>query len=43
MKKYLSKVKELEITFERVLVTRVPREDNACADSLARLGSGIDE
>lgn len=43
MKRYLSKVRELEESFGRVLVTRVPREKNARADSLARLGSRPDE
>jgi ribonuclease HI len=38
MKRYLSKVQEIERSFEKVMVTRVPREDNDRADSLASLG-----
>jgi hypothetical protein len=40
MKKYLTKVQELERAFERVLVTRVPWEDNTHADRPARVRNG---
>lgn len=43
MKEYLSKVQELERAFERLLVTRVPREDNSRTDSLYKLGSATNE
>jgi hypothetical protein len=36
-------VQEIKRSFEKVLVTRVPREDNARANSLARLRSGTNE
>jgi hypothetical protein len=42
MKQYLSKVQEIERFFDKVLITRMPREGNTRADSLVRLGSGTD-
>ncbi|XP_059439799.1 uncharacterized protein LOC132172333 [Corylus avellana] len=43
MKKYLAKVQELQVLFDLVVLTRIPREDNSRADFLARLGSATDE
>jgi ribonuclease HI len=43
MKMYLAKVRELEGSFERMLIMRVPRENNTRADSLAHLGSSTDD
>jgi len=42
-KRNSSIVQEIERFFKRVLITRVPREGNTRADSLARLGSETDE
>lgn len=39
MSTYLSKVKELLDSFLGYRITQIPREDNALADSLARLAS----
>ena len=43
MKKYLTKVQELQIFFDLVVLTRIPREDNSRADFLAKLGSTAEE
>jgi ribonuclease HI len=43
MIKYLAKVQELQSFFNKVVITRIPREENIRADSLARIGSGSDE
>jgi hypothetical protein len=43
VKQYLSKVQEIERFFERVQITRMPREDSTQTDSLARLGWGTNE
>lgn len=43
MKKYFAKVKSMMEYFDKVLLTRVPREDNARADTLARINSSIDK
>jgi ribonuclease HI len=43
MKKYLAKVKELSVRFAHFHVKRVPREENAEADRLARIGSAQEE
>jgi hypothetical protein len=43
MNRYLSKVHEIETSFKNVIMTRVPREDNAMVNFLALLRSGIDK
>lgn len=43
MKQYLSKEQEIKRFFDRVLITRMPREGNTRANSLVRQGSGTDE
>jgi hypothetical protein len=43
MKRYLTKVKEAIEFFDKIMFTKVPREENAHADVLARIGSYIDD
>jgi len=43
MIKYLIKVQSFLTHFDRMVITQIPRNDNARADSLARLGSGTDQ
>lgn len=43
MKRYLTRVQELQVSFGKMVLTRVPREDNTQADALTRLGSKTDE
>jgi ribonuclease HI len=43
MKKYLTKLQELQILFNVVVLTRIPRKDNSRADFLAKLGSTVEE
>lgn len=43
MKRYLTRVQELQVSFGKMVLTRVPREDNTQADALTRLESKTDE
>jgi ribonuclease HI len=43
IKRYLEKVQETRASLEKVIVMKVPREDNTQLDFLACLGSGADE
>jgi ribonuclease HI len=43
MKWYLAKVQELWVSFDKMVLTRLPLENNTRVDSLARLGSVTDE
>jgi hypothetical protein len=43
MIKYLTKVQEYQSFFDKMVITRIPREEIVRADSLARIGSGSDE
>jgi methionine synthase II (cobalamin-independent) len=43
MKNYLTKVQDLQIFFDLVMLMRIPREDNSQADFLARLRFVVDE
>jgi ribonuclease HI len=43
MKKYLTKVKEAMGSFDKISFTKVPREENSQADTLARIGFAIKE
>jgi hypothetical protein len=37
MKKYLSKVHDMQSSFQKFCITKIPREDNKKADYLARM------
>jgi ribonuclease HI len=39
MKKYLAKVQTMKASFQKFSITKIPREDNAKADHLARIAS----
>jgi ribonuclease HI len=39
MKKYLSKVHDMQSSFQKFCITKIPREDNEKADRLARMAS----
>lgn len=41
--KYLEKVHKLQSYFDRVVLTKVSREESACADALAQVGSGTEK
>jgi ribonuclease HI len=43
MIKYLAKIQEHRADFDRMVLTKIPREENVKADALARIGSGSDE
>jgi hypothetical protein len=43
MIKYLAKVQEYQAFVHRMVLTRIQSEENARADSLARIGSRSDE
>jgi ribonuclease HI len=43
MMKYLDKVRECQSYFDRVVLTKIPQEDNARAVALSKLGSGIEQ
>jgi ribonuclease HI len=43
MIKYLAKVQESQAYFDKIVFTKIPREENVRADALARIGSGSDE
>lgn len=43
MKKYFTKVRSMMESFDIVVLTKVPREDNTRADALARISSSTDE
>ena len=43
MKKYLTKVKEAMESFDKIAFTKVPREENLQADTLARIGFATEE
>jgi len=42
MSQYLEKVHRNYCNFDRVILTKIPREENSVADALSRIGSGID-
>jgi hypothetical protein len=39
MKRYLSKVQDMQASFQKFYITKIPREDNKKADHLARMAS----
>ena len=39
MKKYLSKVQDIQFSFKRFCITKIPKEDNEKVDCLARMAS----
>jgi hypothetical protein len=39
MVKYLKKIRECQSHFDKVVLTKIPRQDNAQADILSKLGS----
>lgn len=39
---YLDKVRQFYIYFDKVVLSKVPREENGLADALSRIGSGTD-
>jgi ribonuclease HI len=39
MKRYLSKVQDMQASFQKFYITKIPREDNKKADRLARMAS----
>jgi ribonuclease HI len=43
MARYLEKVRKLQSCFDRVVITKVPREVNTTADELSKLVSGSNE
>jgi len=43
MARYLEKVRKLQSCFDRVVITKVPREANTTADELSKLASGSKE
>ena len=43
MIKYIAKIQEHRADFDRIVLTKIPREENVKADALARIGSGSDE
>lgn len=43
MIKYLDKVREFQSCFERVVLTKIPREKNIRVDALSRVGSETDQ
>jgi hypothetical protein len=42
MIQYLDKVRKCQSNFDRTVVTKVPREENARADALSKMGSGTE-
>ncbi|XP_062155173.1 uncharacterized protein LOC133863227 [Alnus glutinosa] len=42
MSQYLDKVRQFYLYFDKVVLTKVPREENGLADALSRIGSGTD-
>jgi hypothetical protein len=42
MSEYLGKVHQFYSHFDRVVLTKIPREENGLADALSRIGSGTD-
>jgi ribonuclease HI len=42
MSRYLDKVRQFYLYFDKVVLTKVPREENGLADALSRIGSGTD-
>jgi ribonuclease HI len=42
MSQYLEKVRQFYSHFDRIVLTKVPREENGLADDLSRIGSGAD-
>jgi hypothetical protein len=43
MIKYLDKVHECQSYFDRVVLTKILREDNVQVDALSKVGSGTDQ
>jgi hypothetical protein len=43
MIRYLTKVQESRAYFDKIVFTKIPREENVRVDALARIGSGSDE
>jgi ribonuclease HI len=39
MKKYLAKVQDMQTSFQKFCIMKIPREDNEKADRLARMAS----
>lgn len=42
MSQYLEKVRQFYLYFDKVALTKVPRETNGLADALSRIGTGTD-
>jgi hypothetical protein len=43
MVRYLEKVRELQSCFDKVVITKIPREANTIADELSKLASSCDK
>jgi ribonuclease HI len=42
MSRYLDKVRQFQYYFDRLVLTKIPREENNIADALSRICSGTD-
>jgi predicted phosphatase len=43
MARYLEKVHELQSYFDRIVITKIPREADMATDELSKLASGSDQ
>jgi hypothetical protein len=43
MARYLDQVRQFQSYFERVIITKIPRDENIRADEFSKIASGIDE